>query len=349
MIIASPDFFLAFFLAAAFLLAISNPPSTRLEALARPARRYAPQARRIIVCARHTSTTIPTDARQFVVATMNPVRFDLVLALLRFPLLLLWALVVAGTAFPAAGRDRGADGHFSQRTSSHFTLLQDVDIDRYHGRDGRRAFERNVLEVLEDAYRQTGEVLGIRPRRSIQVVVYDGQDFERQFAGLFRFSAAGFFNGTIHIRGTTRVDPRLVRTLHHEYLHAALGAVSPSYRVPGWVNEGLAEWFENLSLGKRHLSHGELAVLSNAALNGRIPSLSTMSAPSFGGLDSERATLAYLYSYAAIEHIARRGGKRALRSFIDQLLRTRNVDRALERSIRADLNELESRLLDELR
>ena len=74
-------------------------------------------------------------------------------------------------ASPSFARDEGADGRFNQRVSSHFTLLQDVDIDRYSGPRGSREFEVRVLEILEEAYDAVGDDLSLRPRRKIAVFV----------------------------------------------------------------------------------------------------------------------------------------------------------------------------------
>ena len=114
----------------------------------------------------------------------------------------------------AAARDRGADGQFSKRSSSHFVLFQDVDIDRASGWRGSDRFERDVLAVLESAYDQLDSALGLRPPRAIRVLVYDPSIFDAQFAGLFRFAAAGFYGGDIRIRGDTRVTVQLARVLY---------------------------------------------------------------------------------------------------------------------------------------
>ena len=62
------------------------------------------------------------------------------------------ALVVVAAAAVAAGgasaADRGADGRFEKRTSSHFVLYQDVDIDEVGGIRGSRRFEQQVLDEL---------------------------------------------------------------------------------------------------------------------------------------------------------------------------------------------------------
>jgi hypothetical protein len=302
---------------------------------------------RIIVSAGAASTrTFASEtATLFAVAVRPTPRWLVGRSLVAGLALAVIGLTVAGPA-PAAGE--GADGHMSQRRSSHFLLLQDVDIDRYSGRFGSREFERDVLEVLEAAHDEVGRVLRVRPLRQVRVLIFDPAAFDARFAPMFRFRAAGFYDGVIHVRGDTRVDARLVRTLYHEYVHAALDAAAGPV-LPGWLNEGIAEWFEQRAVGKRYLSPGEHAVLSDAARRGELVSLAALDAPGFGHMGQADASLAYLYSYAAVEHMARRHGERSLERVVEQLLRTRNLDRALERAVGLEQGELEARLLAELR
>lgn len=249
---------------------------------------------------------------------------------------------------PAAALDRGADGRFDTRTSSHFVLYQDVDIDESGGFHGSRRFEQNVLEELERAYDALEQLLGLRPPRRIEVVIYDPGVFDANFRGRFRFAAAGFYHGVIRIRGTTEMSVYLRRVLHHELLHAALDAAAPSLVFPGWVNEGLAEWFEARALGKRGLAGGEWQALQQAARARALFSYASLASPSFGYLDQQRAGIAYLQSYGLIDHLARRHGERKLPQFVDALIRSRNLDRSLERVYRADLATLEGRFFAEL-
>ncbi len=180
------------------------------------------------------------------------------------------------------------------------------------------------------------------------MVVYDPAVFDGTYSDQFRFSAVGFYDGVIHVRGDIRVDRRLVRTLHHEYFHAALDAVSAQGRVPAWLNEGLAEWFENLAIGKRHLSSAEHAYLSRANRLGQWAPLSVLSKPTFAGLDDESATLAYLQAYAMVEHLVRHHGEDRLRSFMRQLVRGARLEWLLKREFRVSLAELEANLRAEL-
>lgn len=255
-------------------------------------------------------------------------------------------LLAAGIA---AARDRGADGDFDERTSSHFVLYQDVDIDESGGFHGSRRFEQQVLDVLEHGYESLDDLLGLRPRPKLDVVVYDPGIFDGQFAGLFPFQAAGFYQGVIRVRGATELTVPLQRVLHHELVHAALHVEAPSLIFPGWVNEGGAEWFAHRALGKRGLSAGEWAALQQIARNGGLLSLTQLAVPAFGRMGPQQARAAYLESYALIDHLVRNHGERRLPRFYADLIRYRDLDRALERVYRLDARELEARFVEELR
>jgi hypothetical protein len=256
------------------------------------------------------------------------------------------ALLVAATSLPAA--DRGADGRFEKRTSSHFVLYQDVDIDEAGGFRGSRRFEQQVLEELERAYDRLDDFLALRPPRRIEVVVYDPAIFDANFGGFFRFQAAGFYRGVIRVRGSTQLSVQLGRVLHHELVHAAFDAAAPSLVLPAWFNEGVAEWFEARTISKRRLNSSELAYLVQARRNGGLLPLATLSAQSFAGLGPKAAALAYLQSYGMIEYLARRYGDRALREFCERVVRSNDIERSLRRTYRMGAHELEAGFIADL-
>ena len=263
--------------------------------------------------------------------------------------LLALAVVGVGAAPPVDASGRGADGRFERRTSAHFTLHQDVDIDETGGFHGSRRFEDEVLGELERAYDSLEQATGLRPARRLDVVVDDPGLYDQQFAALFRFQSAGFYAGFIRVRGDTRLTAPLSRTLHHELFHAALDAVSPSVVYPAWVNEGIAEWFEFRTAGVRTMparGHEILAGLS--ARNGLMP-LQTLSQPNYVRLGNDAAQVAYLQSYAMIDYLVRSGGERNLPRFIDELVRSRDPNRALQRVYRMDVRGLEEAFLAEYR
>ena len=257
-------------------------------------------------------------------------------------------MLVAALALPAAANARGADGRFEQRESSHFVLHQDVAIDEAGGFHGSRRFEQQLLDELERAYDQLDHWLALRPKRKIDVVVYDPARFDAAFAGPFSFPAAGFYHGVIRVRGDVQLTERLSRVLHHELVHAALDAAAPTIWLPGWVNEGAAEWFEARTGGQRGLRMDQRAALAGLAQSGELLGLTALAHPTFAGLPQRAAQVAYLQSYALIEYLARQRGERSLASFLEALIRSRSLDRALRRVYRMDTAELEERVLAEV-
>src|SRR5262245_49173538 len=147
-----------------------------------------------------------------------------------------------------------ANGGWSERSSSHFQLYESVGFARYSGPEGSREFERAVLATLENAHARVRDQLKVSPRNRVKVFVYAPDAFDAEYAGRFGFRAAGFWDGAIHVRGGLRFDARLVSTLHHEYVHAALETVAPRSLWPAWLNEGMAEYFERQALGQSHLA-----------------------------------------------------------------------------------------------
>ncbi|MCS5637806.1 MAG: peptidase MA family metallohydrolase [Myxococcota bacterium] len=242
-----------------------------------------------------------------------------------------------------AALDRGADGKFSKRDSSHFVLFQDVDIDETAGLRGSRRFEQDVLKALEVAYRRADELLGLRPERPITVVVYDPDVFDAQFAGLLKFPAAGFYGGRVHVRGGDLVSRGLIQVLNHEHIHAAFDAEAPRVILPAWFNEGLAEWFEASAAGGGGLTSSEKRSLAAAAAQGQLFSLAQLSSRSFAPMGPGSARLAYAHSHAFIDFLAETYGERRLREWVAATLRGADLERATRRVYRADLSALEER------
>jgi hypothetical protein len=255
----------------------------------------------------------------------------------------------AAIAVLLANSGASAEEKWSERSSSHFQLFEAVGFARYSGPDGSREFERGVLAALESAHQRVRDTLRIEPRDRVRVFVYEPSVFDEEFSARFGFRAAGFWDGAIHVRGNRGIDARLLSTLHHEYFHAALESVAPRDLWPAWLNEGLAEYFERLALGREHLDASEDARLRGAlAAGGWIP-LADLCVPTFAGLAQEPAEIAYLESYAAVEMIFRRAGRERVQSLVRELARTRMLDRALQSSLHVELAGLEAQLVSELR
>ncbi len=257
-----------------------------------------------------------------------------------------WLLVCGAVSVEV--RAEGADGRFERRESPHFVLHQDVDLDRASGWHGSVRFERDVLATLESAYDALDTRLGLRPERKIAVWIQDPAWFDARFAGLFPFGVAGFYGRTIQVRGDVAVTTTLSRTLHHELVHAALDARAPSLVAPAWWNEGLAEWFESRAHGARRLTAGQWARLAAVSRDGGWLSIAQLSGPNLAGVPPARAADAYLISRALVDLLARRSGDASLARTLDVWVRTRDLERALQRVHRLSSVELEAALRAEL-
>ncbi len=254
-----------------------------------------------------------------------------------------------GLAVLLAFSSARADSGWNERSSSHFKLYEAVGFARYSGPDGSRAFERAVLDSLEAAHDSVRDTLGVAPRNKVSVYVYEPTEFDAAFSSRFGFRAAGFWDGAVHVRGGRSFDARLVSTLHHEYLHAALDSLAPRDLWPAWLNEGLAEYFERRALGRDHLDAAEDARLRAAVASGAWLPLADLCGPTLAGLNQAQAEVAYLESYFAVELIFRKAGRDRMKSLVRELARTRMLDRALQSALRVNLAGLESQLLAELR
>jgi len=259
------------------------------------------------------------------------------------PTCLLTALLLLASASAAA------EAGWSERSSSHFQLFESIGFARYSGADGSREFERNVLATLEAAHERVRDLLHLEPRSRTRVYVYSPDVFDAQFASRFGFRAAGFWDGAIHVRGSSRLDAQLVGTLHHEYLHSALDSLAPRDLWPAWLNEGLAEYFERLALGRRSMDASEDARLRAAVASGNWIPLEQLSGPTLAGLAQGPAEIAYLESYAAVEMMYRISGPDRVHTLITELARTRMLDRALQNAFHATLAGIQAQLIAQFR
>ncbi len=205
----------------------------------------------------------------------------------------------------------------------------------------RTASSATSSPLSNSGYDLLDDSLGLRPRRRIEVEVYDPTIFDERFAGLFPFPAAGFYGGIIRVRGDVQLTPQLAHTLHHELVHAALDAAAPSLVLPIWLNEGLAEWFAARAARRPALDGRRQALLAAAARRGMLLPLDAIAGPSLLRLAPADAALAYVEATALVEEVASRGGERALRVLLDQLFRSGDLDGALRRAAGVDARGLE--------
>jgi hypothetical protein len=114
-------------------------------------------------------------------------------------------------------------------------------------REALRALVPGILSELEAIYQEYGESFGFFPveygRPRIRVILYTPSSFDA-VTGLGHW-AGGVFDGAVRVpvQDARAERERLTQVLRHELLHAFVQEAG-GRGVPGWLNEGLAQWLE---------------------------------------------------------------------------------------------------------
>ncbi len=182
--------------------------------------------------------------------------------------------------------------------SQNFELSYDGDrAEILHG-------SQPLIDALERGYADFRELFGVDPVATgeprVRVVLYRDEEFDR-LTGLGDW-AGGVFDGTVRIpvRDLGRERSRLGRVLRHELAHYFTREVGGN-AVPGWLDEGLAQWLEGGTASALATARAQLAGEPLFSLDRLEGSLATWS-------DQDEIRRAYAQSLAFVDHLARNYG-----------------------------------------
>ncbi|MBK7875675.1 MAG: hypothetical protein IPJ77_07980 [Planctomycetes bacterium] len=191
-------------------------------------------------------------------------------------------------------------------TSEHFELAYDGE------RQDLLWSSYQITSELEAAYQDLGERFGRWPvengRPRIRVVLYRRAGF-LDATGIGHW-AGGLYDGTIRVpvEELGREKRELARVLRHETVHAFV-AEAGGRGVPGWLNEGLAQWLEQKDLGDQQRA----IQAARAGLRGKtLLSLAELKKSLASLKDEETMHRAYQQSLAFVDHLERTYGERVL-------------------------------------
>ncbi len=231
----------------------------------------------------------------------------------------------AGVAARVARLERERERHetFVQAATRHFTI-------QFDGRENRD-LHRIALGILEEAYGEIGRAFGFFPADATTVILYSHQQFQDitrspQWTG-------AVFDGKIRIPTdgyAARLDA-FRRVLFHEYVHALIHAKTGApidrtearRRIPVWLHEGLAQYFEPSADGR---SGHETLVKVPGDRRLLIPLASLE--PSFLSLTDAQATVAYAQSRSLVGYLIDRYGMDRINRLLDQLANHLPIDTA---------------------
>jgi tetratricopeptide (TPR) repeat protein len=230
-------------------------------------------------------------------------------------------------------RESKTEADFRQQESSHFTL-------RYEGSHAPDALRQQILETLEQDYRDLSNDLGAAPRNVFVSLYTDEAFFDVTHAAAW---TAALNDGKIRIptSGMTAVTPELAHVLRHELTHSFVLEITHG-RAPTWLNEGIAQVEEGRTTAE--IGH-RLALLY--ASGHQIP-LNQLEGE-FQSYSSDEASVAYAESLCAVEYIRATYGIGDLARLLQRLGDGQSMESALRSTIHGGYAEMETEITNYLR
>lgn len=132
-------------------------------------------------------------------------------------------------------RELAVEKNHSQRVTPRFALSFDGERDE----SLLALLEPALTEACDDLSRE----MGIIPREPIPVVLYAKKEFHETTTTVE--NVLGLFDGKVRlpVGGLEKITPGMVRVIRHELVHALLHSQGIG-KIPIWLHEGLAQWFE---------------------------------------------------------------------------------------------------------
>lgn len=193
----------------------------------------------------------------------------------------------------------------------------------------------SILKTMKLTHQEYDEKLGPIPPTFTTVRIVPKERFHAVLK-LPLWTNAIFFRGEIIIpvSSAEHIDEEeLARSVKHEYVHALIHELGGS-KVPGWFDEGLAQWTEGTV-------HASLPMLLNKWLERRsfIPfsKLST----GFTKLESRKVPVAYAQSLFAMEELIDRFGFEGISKYLLLLRKGANPATGFRLAFGEDMQEFE--------
>ena len=208
--------------------------------------------------------------------------------------------------------------------SLYFEVAYDPD------RDDLLYRVHEVMDLLDRAYVEMTEWFLVDPvrenGRKIRVTFYDSEEFDR-VTGLGDW-AGGVFDGTIRLAvdQLQHEEERWSRVARHELVHAFVRELGGD-KVPGWLNEGLAQWLDYSSFGNSR--RREQVDNAHARLRGHtLFPIERLAGSLASWEDKEEISRAYAQSLAMVAFIERYYGRDALLAMTARGREERGVETA---------------------
>jgi hypothetical protein len=169
---------------------------------------------------------------------------------------------------------------------------------------------KQILKTLNDTHKEFTQLFAEIPAFSTSVRLMEETTFF-ELTGAPAWTNAMFFRGQIIIPLSSKKEidlDNLIRSVKHEYTHAIMSSLSGG-RLPGWLDEGIAQWFEGSE------SPGLRDALREWLKDHEPVSLSILQG-GFTKLNTEMVPAAYAQSLLATKALAEKFGFPAIGRFL---------------------------------
>jgi hypothetical protein len=195
-----------------------------------------------------------------------------------------------------------------------------------------------LITVLNTTHDHFTRLFADIPAFSTSIRLMDEEEFF-ELTGAPKWTNAMFFRGQIILplaKGKAIDIENLNRSVRHEYTHALLSALSAG-NLPGWIDEGLAQWFEGEeSPGLRDALREWLKTHEPVPL--------TLLQGGFTKLKPEMVPAAYAQSLLATRLVAEKYGFPALAAYFMLLRDGVEKDAAFETAFSISIPDFEQQL-----
>lgn len=200
-----------------------------------------------------------------------------------------------------------------------------------------------ALNLLEQTHREISRILKVTPKEKVILRFLSPEEFRKQTAAP-SWTNAMFFRGeiTMPFNKSQPLDiAELREALRHEYTHALLAEAS-GYRIPAWLDEGIAQVIEGkqnpvLAPSLRQLAQTNQAIALKELQNG------------FTSLDSKIVPAAYAQSLFAAKSIINRYGFKEIANYLKQLKDGKSDETAFLNAFGQSQNAFENQLAQQIK
>jgi tetratricopeptide (TPR) repeat protein len=226
------------------------------------------------------------------------------------------------------------------------------DSGRYHFKVRYEGMEmwtasQEVLDMLEDACNNAGWKLGTFPKEPVTVIIYTQEEFQTILGQPDWF--AGAYDGKIRLRRSdVEGDKKRLRQLvYHEYMHAYIHYVAGN-NVPTWLNEGLAQCYENMP-DKAEISYGEKKTVKDRLAAGEMPPMDTIDKMFHSTTSQADVNFAYAFSKMFVAYLIEKGWDINIKNMLDELHSGSNLNDAFEKVFCRSIEQMRSDWLSEMK